>query len=669
MDPLSDSVKAPGAANPAAPSSPNGSSEDATRREPEPSIGLPFSRHVDQRTVVLPELRVLFLPVPKAGCTTLLWLLAELACLPLERFAQSTLPEVSPALTVHDMSLWGDEQRLAHYEDEGRTRVFGEDGWFRFSVVRHPGTRLWSAWYSKLLLREPRFVDEFRGEPWFPRVPERPADLLEDFRRFVAALPSGQVEDVHWAVQHDLIRQLPLAHVGKVEQLDDTLDLLRAHVGEDRWPGELRHENRSALPMATHLAYDDAAAAVLHQRYADDFEQFGYEPVLVSPDSAALSDWEQRITPILPLLRDAIERNARVGQLHQAARVSTVGQRRAAATARQLGRSTSPVLANLEGYSEYKVRWAWGDGKLEPGFTAVVRVKNEARSLPWVLPPLFEAVRRVVLIDNGSTDGTSDVASKVAEEVDASDRLELLSYPFRVSRCGDDHLNTPPESVHSLAYFYNWSFSHVHTAYALKWDGDMVLTDLAVEALRDLAWQLEAARVVVKIPRFPLYVADEKHAFLDTGMANCEPWGWPNRPGYKFVKAMEWELPLWPEEVGTITLPNWSSLELKHLDLDEFGHWSHTDFEASERTQRKRREFEVFRLLADGGAPPAGVAALASPDDRHVIDYVRSTWVPENGSGATWSRPDGVLRRPLSRAASAASASKPQANGSSKNAL
>jgi len=27
--------------------------------------------------------------------------------------------------------------------------------------------------------------------------------------------------------------------------------------------------------------------------------------------------------------------------------------------------------------------------------------------------------------------------------------------------------------VHSLTYFYNWSFSHVLTPYALKWDGDM----------------------------------------------------------------------------------------------------------------------------------------------------------------------------------------------------
>ena len=36
----------------------------------------PFAQHVLQRTVVLREHRVLFLPNPKAGCTSLLWLLA-----------------------------------------------------------------------------------------------------------------------------------------------------------------------------------------------------------------------------------------------------------------------------------------------------------------------------------------------------------------------------------------------------------------------------------------------------------------------------------------------------------------------------------------------------------------------------------------------------------------
>jgi hypothetical protein len=615
---------------------------------------LPFSQHVQNRTVVLPDLRVLFLPMPKAGCTTVLWLLADIAGVPLETFQRSTLPEVSPGLTVHDMSLWRDENRLSHYEDAGRARVLEEDGWFRFTLVRHPGPRLWSAWYSKILLREPRFVDRFGDEPWFPRIPERPADLIEDFRRFVAALGSGDVEDVHWSVQSDLVAQLPLGHVGRVERLDETLGLLRAHIGDERWREGSGHENRSALPMPA--AFDDEAGRILRERYAADFEEFGYDPLELG--GQPLAEWEELVAPMVPLLADAIDRNVRVGQLYQAAKVVPVGgPRRDASTAKQLSRWNSPVLTNLEGYSDYKVGWGWADAPQKPGFTAVVRVKNEARSLPWVLPPLFRAVHDVVVIDNASTDGTPEVARKVADELGVGDRLQLFEYPFSVARCGDEHLGVPPESVHSLAYFYNWSFSHVRTAYALKWDGDMVLTDVAVEALRDLAWQLEGARVVVKMPRFPLYVADERRAFLDTGVINCEAWAWPNRPGYKFVKAMEWELPLWPEPVRNVILPTWSAIELKHLDAEEFGHWSHTNFDASERTRRKRRELEVFRVLAEGGQPPAGVVAITSPDERHVIDYVCSTVADED-----WETAQSQARTALQRFLRSA-----EVNGSSQN--
>jgi hypothetical protein len=588
----------------------------------------PFARHVAQRTVVLPELRVLFLPVPKAGCTSVLWLLAELAGLPLESFARSGLPEVSATLTVHDMSLWRPEHRLASYEGEALERVLHEEGWLRLSLVRDPATRLWSGWQSKLLLREPRFVEAFGAQPWFPRVPERPTDLIADFRRFVDALDRGEAEDVHWAVQHELVDQLPLTHVGRVERLDETLAVLREHIGAERWPAGPPRENRSPLALAPG-AYDEAAAAVLDDRYQGDYEAYGYDR---PPSGGDLTAWEARVAPLLPVLRATIDEHDRLGQLHGLAqrrhrRVQAVERRLERASARRLGHARSDTLTNVEGHTDFNVRWGWAEGALEPGFTAVVRVRDEARSLPWVLPPLLRAVRRVVLVDNGSRDGTPDVARRVAAEQGAADRLELHEYPFAVARCGPEHLGTPGNSVHSLAYFYNWSFSHVRTTYALKWDGDMVLSDAAVEVLRDLAWQLEACQAVIRIPRHPLYLAGARRAYVDAGLSNCEAWGWPNRRGYSFVKALEWELPLWGSQTEAITLPEWSCVELKHLDADEFGHWSSTDFETSARTQRKRREWEVFHALSAGGRPPADVIEVVAPDGGHVIDHVRSRWL------------------------------------------
>ena len=241
-----------------------------------------------------------------------------------------------------------------------------------------------------------------------------------------------------------------------------------------------------------------------------------------------------------------------------------------------------PDIACLEGYADYDVRWAWHDAVrttgratgLKPGLTCVFRVKNEARNLPWVLPPMFESVQHVVLVDNESDDGTPEVAQQVAASAGAAERFTLASYPFRVSRAGTEHLTTPPDSVHSLTHFYNWSFSHVRTTYSMKWDGDMVLTREGVGYLADLSWQLEDSNAVVAIPRHPLSIVSESEAWIDLGYKFLEPWVYPMGPEFTFVKAFEWEVREFPDTSQRIVAPEGLCVELKWLDADEFAHWS-----------------------------------------------------------------------------------------------
>jgi hypothetical protein len=621
-----ESLRAPEWLAPPAASTESRPSRDGSTRESE---RLPFSRQIEGRTVVLPDLRVVFVPIPKAGVTTILWILARLAGLPLWRFAGSALAEPTPALTVHDMSLWEEKYRFLSYVGTEGERVLEEDGWFRFSVVRHPGTRLWSAWQSKLLLREPRFVQRFGDEPWFPRLPEEPDNVLTDFRRFIAALCEAEADDVHWTAQHPILEHFPLDHVGRVEQLDETLRLLRQHVGESRWPTETLDENKSLLPMPS-VAFDAAAAAVVNERYSGDFERYGYEPVSSGPIGGVEGeDWAERVGALLPGVREVAVRNARVGQLHHT--LTTVLKELS-----DLKEADRPLskLENVEGEIDFNIRWRWSDCSLEPGFTAVVRVKNEARSLPWVIPPLLQAVQRVILIDNGSTDGSASVARRLSEEVGADGRLEVRNYPFSVSRCGPEHLETPAASVHSLTYFYNWSFAQVRTRYALKWDGDMVMSDRLAAILRDLAWQLEGEQRILVIPRLPLYVADHRRAFLDTALPNLEPWGWPNAPDYRFGKGIEWELAPMPSGKDRFVLPPWTCVELKYLDSDEFENWSHHRFDDSPRTRRKRRELAVFQALVRGDEPPDGVTPIEAPPGDHVINFVRSRWLRDKADGS-----------------------------------
>jgi glycosyltransferase involved in cell wall biosynthesis len=286
-------------------------------------------------------------------------------------------------------------------------------------------------------------------------------------------------------------------------------------------------------------------------------------------------------------------------------------------------------IRNLEGHSEYDIVWPWTrPGGLRSGTTAVLRVKNEAPSLPFVLPPLLRATDHVLVVDNGSDDGTPDVARETAEKIGRADRLTLASYPFSVARAGAEHLAVHELSVHSLAYFYNWCFAQVQTRYSWKWDGDMVLTTEGEASIADLGWQIGDVQSIIRVPRHGLYLDGDSHGYLDLGLRNAEEWGFPIGPDFVYTKAFEWEVRTTPERVRSIGLPHGLCVELKYLDGDEFAHWTDpASFATSYRNKRKRREWAVFNALKEGTVLP-GVHEIHAPPGVHIVDHVTHDWLP-----------------------------------------
>ncbi len=268
-------------------------------------------------------------------------------------------------------------------------------------------------------------------------------------------------------------------------------------------------------------------------------------------------------------------------------------------------------ITNLEGHADYDIVWPWADerggpGALRRGATAVLRVKNEAPGLRFVLPPLLRACDHVLLVDNGSDDGTGEEALRVAAEHGLSDRFTLKEYPFAVARAGAEHLAVNERSVHSLAYFYNWCFSHVRTRYSWKWDGDMVLTTEGEVSMSDLSWQVGMAEAVIRFPRHGLYIESDRRAFPRPGAAQHRGVGLPESPDYVYAKAPEWEIRTTPDRIEMFALPQGLCVELKCSTATSFAHWTNPEsFATSIRNRRKRREWLVWNALHEGQVPEA----------------------------------------------------------------
>jgi hypothetical protein len=271
----------------------------------------------------MPRWEAMYVAVNKAACTSLKWLIADLQEERRERFHASLSSEVSRTMTIHRRRLWEHTPMAAELDDEQLRAISPDDGWFVFAVVRHPTARLFSAWQSKLLLREPSWVARCGDADWFPRIPRNGDDIVEDFTRFARAVvrdPGLVVANRHFAPQHRLLalRRMRYSRVYRTDEIPRLLEDLAAHLQARGWNGgplTLPRTNAAPLPPIAGLFGPevlDASRSV----YARDFDAFGFpdpapahvEPASTYPDAAVAE------------IQRLIERSERIGDLSRQAR-------------------------------------------------------------------------------------------------------------------------------------------------------------------------------------------------------------------------------------------------------------------------------------------------------------------------------------------------------------
>ena len=98
--------------------------------------------------------RLFYVATPKVACTTLKWWFAEL-----EGYTEilcniKDSAETDPDLVIHD-SFHKVAPDVTGLSPSELLEPLTSDDYFRFAIVRNPYKRIFSAWQSKLLLKEP----------------------------------------------------------------------------------------------------------------------------------------------------------------------------------------------------------------------------------------------------------------------------------------------------------------------------------------------------------------------------------------------------------------------------------------------------------------------------------------------------------------------------------
>jgi Sulfotransferase family len=246
----------------------------------------PTSRH----TFVLERHKIVYVSTPKVACTSLKWVIADIAGEDAEVFRRATRSTRHRPATIHQRRLWQRVPTLHDLSDDKLADIDAANGWHVFAVVRHPTSRLWSAWQQKLLPRVPRAVAQVPAHI-VPPLPRTTADVAEGFRRFVAGLAAGECnqllrENGHFAVQSDLLAadRMPYTRVYDLGEMDQVMADLNERVktqgGE---PVEVEPLGALSTLKPQRSMFTPDALAAIRAAYESDFQRWFADAEVLPP--------------------------------------------------------------------------------------------------------------------------------------------------------------------------------------------------------------------------------------------------------------------------------------------------------------------------------------------------------------------------------------------------
>ena len=270
--------------------------------------------------------KLLYVATPKVACTSLKWWFASLEGYEqiLREISDSSQP--GPDLIIHD-NLPKVAPNIAALTPEMVFEALTSDEYFRFAVVRNPYKRIFSAWQSKLLLRESVHIAPYLKSDFLYYPLEGPEDIAKAFEAFLEHLflsEAPSYRDVHWTPQANLLRP-HLIHYSKLVQIENPEELSQALMerigGKVPDPFSGQHSNQSLIPYLPEMV-SARSAELIRLLYALDFETFGYSMEPPEGKETFSSGQFKVVIKAIAFIRGRHQRfgecNVKIGNLQQA---------------------------------------------------------------------------------------------------------------------------------------------------------------------------------------------------------------------------------------------------------------------------------------------------------------------------------------------------------------
>lgn len=149
---------------------------------------------------------------------------------------------------------------------------------------------------------------------------------------------------------------------------------------------------------------------------------------------------------------------------------------------------TEEILTNIEWIEEMNIPVSWFTKEKPLWISGVARLKNGDDFLEKVIESHLPFLDELILVDNMSTDKTKEICLSLKKKY--PQKIKFFEYKYDVfPPWTEEKIET--NSLHSLAYYYNWCFSKTKYSHVMKVDDDNLLIPERFKKIREKSLKSE----------------------------------------------------------------------------------------------------------------------------------------------------------------------------------